>query len=296
MKSYKVRLLIACSIFGTVGIFVKFCTVPSSFISMTRGLIGAAFIFLAIVLKRKADTDAIKRNLGKLILAGIAMGFNWITLFEAYKYITVAVATLCYYLQPVFLSITAPFILKERMDKKKLICIIIALIGMGFVSGVFGIGNKYNPIGLLLGIGSAVLYTVVVLFNKKLDNIDSKESTMTELLSAGLVMIPYYFITGGVKETQINLTTIVMLLIICFVITGFTYVMYFDSLQHLPAQTIAIFGYLDPVVAIILSSVLLREPFGINALIGAVLILGSTFVSELEIGKKKNDSEKAESL
>lgn len=286
MKNYKLRLLAAASIFGTVGIFVKFCTVPSSFISMTRGLIGAACILVAILMKGKVDKESIKRNLVKLVAAGAVMGFNWILLFESYKYVTVAVATLCYYLQPVFLTLVAPFALKEKIDKKKLICILVALLGMGFVSGVFGIGNKYNPFGLLLGIGSAVLYAIVVLLNKKLDNIDSKESTMTELLSAGLVMIPYYLITGGVGETHINLTTIVMLAVISLVITGFTYVIYFDSVQHLPAQTVAIFGYLDPVVAIILSSLLLKEPFGINAAIGAVLILGSTLVSELEIGKK----------
>lgn len=286
MKNYKLRLLAAASIFGTVGIFVKFCTVPSSFISMTRGLIGAACILVAILMKGKVDKESIKRNLVKLVAAGAVMGFNWILLFESYKYVTVAVATLCYYLQPVFLTLVAPFVLKEKIDKKKLICILVALLGMGFVSGVFGIGNKYNPFGLLLGIGSAVLYAIVVLLNKKLDNIDSKESTMTELLSAGLVMIPYYLITGGVGETHINLTTIVMLAVISLVITGFTYVIYFDSVQHLPAQTVAIFGYLDPVVAIILSSLLLKEPFGINAAIGAVLILGSTLVSELEIGKK----------
>ena len=287
MKKYKLQLLLAASIFGTVGIFVKFCSVPSSFISMTRGLIGAAFILIAILLKNKVDKDAIKRNLFKLIMAGIAMGFNWILLFESYKYVTVAVATLCYYLQPVFLTISAPIILKETIDKKKLICIFAALVGMGFVSGVFGIGNKYNPIGILLGVGSAILYTIVVLFNKKLVNIDSKESTMTELLSAGLVMIPYYFLTGGVAETHLNVTTVIMLVIIAFIITGFTYVIYFDSVKNLPAQTVAIFGYLDPVVAIILSSLLLKEPFGINAAIGAILILGSTLISELEIGKGK---------
>lgn len=287
MKKYKLQLLLAASIFGTVGIFVKFCDVPSSFISMTRGFIGAVCILIAILIKGKVDVGSIKRNLTKLVAAGAIMGFNWILLFESYKYVTVAVATLCYYLQPVFLTLVAPFILKEKIDKKKLICILVALLGMGFVSGVFGIGNKYNPIGILLGVGSAILYTIVVLFNKKLVDIDSKESTMTELLSAGLVMIPYYFLTGGVAETHLNVTTVIMLVIIAFIITGFTYVIYFDSVKHLPAQTVAIFGYLDPVVAIILSSLLLKEPFGINALIGAILILGSTLISELEIGKGK---------
>ena len=286
MKNYKLQIIIAASIFGTVGIFVKFCTVPSSFVALTRGLIGAGFIFFTIKFKKDIDKEAIKRNLPKLILAGTAMGFNWILLFSSYNYITVAVATLCYYLQPVFLTVSAPFVLKEKLNLKKLICIFIALIGMGFVSGIFGVGNKYNAVGMLLGIGAAVLYTVVVLINKRLDNIDAKESTMTELFFAGTVMIPYYFLTGGVAETHFTLITALMLVIIAFGITGFAYVIYFDSVQHLPAQTVAIFGYLDPVVAIILSAALLREPFGIIEGLGAVLILGSTLFSELEIKKK----------
>ena len=287
MKNYKLQLFLAAAIFGTVGIFVKFCTVPSSFVALTRGLIGAGFIFFTIRFKKSVDKEAIKRNLPKLILAGTAMGFNWILLFSSYSYVTVAVATLCYYLQPVFLTVSAPFVLKEKLSPKKVICILIALIGMGFVSGVFGVGNKYNAFGMLLGIGAAILYAIVVLINKKLDNIDAKESTMTELFSAGIVMIPYYFFTGGVAETHLTFITILMLIIIAFVITGFTYTIYFDSVQHLPAQTVAIFGYLDPVVAIILSAALLKEPFGIYELIGAVMILGSTLFSELEIGKNQ---------
>ena len=54
----------------------------------------------------------------------------------------------------------------------------------------------------------------------------------------------------------------------------------------LKAQTVAIFSYIDPVIAIILSALLLKEKMGIFGMIGAVLILGSTLFSELNFKKK----------
>jgi len=63
--------------------------------------------------------------------------------------------------------------------------------------------------------------------------------------------------------------------------TGVAYALYFGSMDHLRAQTIALFSYIDPVVAILLSALVLLEPVGPLSLIGAVLVLGSTLVSEL---------------
>ena len=90
---------------------------------MTRGYIGAAFLLVIMLLTgKKPDLKAIKNNLLPLVLSGAAIGVNWILLFEAYNYTSVAVATLCYYMQPVMLIILTPFLLKEKLSKAKIIC------------------------------------------------------------------------------------------------------------------------------------------------------------------------------
>jgi drug/metabolite transporter (DMT)-like permease len=75
--------------------------------------------------------------------------------------------------------------------------------------------------------------------------------------------------------------SLLLLAVVGVIHTGFTYAMYFSSIQNLKAQTVAIFSYIDPIVAIILSAVLLNESMDIYSMVGAVLVLGSTFVSEL---------------
>ena len=52
-------------------------------------------------------------------------------------------------------------------------------------------------------------------------------------------------------------------------------------MKDLPAKTIAIFSYLDPVIAVVLSALILREQITLWGIIGTVLVLGSALYSEL---------------
>ncbi|MBM6822887.1 DMT family transporter, partial [Fusobacterium mortiferum] len=71
------------------------------------------------------------------------------------------------------------------------------------------------------------------------------------------------------------------ILILGIVHTGIAYLLYFSSLQELKGQTIAVLSYIDPVFAIIISAIILKEHLGILQIIGGVLILGSSFLSEI---------------
>lgn len=124
-------------IYGTIGVFVRYIPLPSSMTAMMRGLIGAPFLLLVLLSRRsRMDWGGIRRNLGLLCLSGAMLGINWILLFEAYRYTTVATATLCYYFAPIFLVAASPFVFGEKMTARKLLCVLAALLGMVFVSGV----------------------------------------------------------------------------------------------------------------------------------------------------------------
>ena len=84
-------------------------------------------------------------------------------------------------------------------------------------------------------------------------------------------------------------TTVVLALIVCVLHTGLAYALYFGSMSRLSAQTVALLGYIDPVVAVLLSAVVLGQGLDAMGILGAVLILGATVVSELPIrGRRKN--------
>ena len=282
----KLELIASMFIFGTIGIFVRHIPLPSSMIALVRGFVGAFFVLLFVYLKKsKPDKAAIKKNFVMLALSGAFIGINWILLFESYHYTTVATATLCYYMQPIFVILASPFLLKEKLTVKKVACVVVALIGMVFVSGMLqtGIPALSEAKGILYGLGAACFYASVVLMNKKITEINAYDKTIMQLGMGAIVLSPYVMLTQDFGSAAASMTPSLwaLLLFVGLVHTGVAYALYFDSMKELKAQTLAIFSYIDPIVAIILSALLLKENMGLYGVIGAVLVLGSTFISEM---------------
>lgn len=272
-------------IFGTIGIFRRYIPFSSAFLAMTRGLLGGLLVMAYVRLSGRRKNRKADRLPGKTVMrlavSGAVMGFNWILLFEAYNRTTVGVATLCYYMEPTIVMLLSPLIFREKLTLKKCLCATAAIAGMVLVSGVLeehrGPGNLQ---GVLLGLGAAVLYSVVVIMNKLTPGVEPYQKTTVQLLSAGLVMIPYLLLTGGFNPGAADARAVILLLIVGVVHTGIAYVLYFGSMDGLRAQSIAIFSYIDPVSALLFSAFLLKEPLSTAGIAGAVLIIGSAVISE----------------
>ena len=300
-------------IFGTIGIFRRYIPLSSGLLAFSRGLIGALFlgIFMecrGLLVKRQkagsgAGSDGTKRP-GRmqdsgislqesqrktsartkllLILSGALIGFNWILLFEAYNYTTVATATLCYYMQPTIVILLSPLFFKEHLTAKKLVCAILAVLGMFLVSGAAGQGFPQGNalLGILYGLGAAALYAAVVIMNKCIRNVDPYLKTILQLASASVCITPYLAATGRFSHAALDRFSVLMLLIVGLVHTGIAYTLYFGSTDGLKAQTIALFSYIDPVSALFFSMIFLHEPMGAAGMAGAFLILGAAFAAE----------------
>ena len=282
-------LIFSVSVFGTIGIFVRWIGLPSSVIALVRGAVGAAFLLLLARFRHAPiDRAALRRRWQLLLLSAAMMSFNWITLFEAYRYTTVATATLCYYMAPIFVTLISPVLLKERLTARKLLCVFLALAGMVFVSGVpqSGLPGQSETKGILLALCSAALYAGVILINKYLAGVPAYDRTLLQLACAAAVMIPYILLTEDLSAMSVTPLGAVLLLIVAVFHTGWCYALYFGSMTVLSAQTVALFSYIDPIVAILLSALLLREPLGWSGILGAALVLGSTLVSELPVPGK----------
>lgn len=285
-KSY-IMLISSMVIVGTIGAFRKYIPLSSALLAFVRGVLGAVFLCTFVLLKRGKITFHISRKqLVLLILNGIFLGINWILLFEAFNYTTVATATLCYYMQPTIVLLISPIILKEKLLPKKLICAIVAILGMVLVSGVLRGASEtaLNIQGILLALGAAVFYAIIVILNKIIGSADSYEKTIVQLSSAAIILIPYLLITEDFSGMQLSPTIIALLLIVGVVHTGIAYALYFGSMNVLKAQTISTCSYIDPVVALLVSAVFLQEPMTVSSIMGAVLILGSAVISEINMG------------
>lgn len=279
----RLMLMGSMFIFGTIGIFRRWIPLASSVLAVARGFIGALFLLGVMALKKqKPDATAIRKNLGKLLLSGGAIGVNWILLFEGYRFTSVATATLCYYLAPIFVLLAAPLVLKERLTARKLLCVLAALGGMVLVSGVLQAGFSLAELrGVCLSVGAAVFYAAVIVCNQTIRDISAYDKTVVQLASASLVTLPYALATETMAPGFFTGPVLGLLLVVGILHTGVTYALYFGSMEALPAHTVAIFSYIDPIVAVLLSALLLREPMGPAGWAGAVLILGAAVVSEL---------------
>ena len=271
-------------IFGTIGVFRRYIPLPSAFLAFVRGILGGLFLLAFIKARKKgAGTKLPPGVLARLAATGAMIGVNWILLFEAYSHTTVAVATLCYYMEPTFVMLLSPLLFQERLTGKKALCAAVSVLGMALVSGVIGGGQSGGIRGVLLGLGAAVFYAAVVIMNKKTPGINAYQKTTVQLLSAGLVMVPYLLLTNGFSGEGFSLSAVLLLLAVGVVHTGVAYVLYFGSMEGLSVQSIAVLSYIDPVSALLFSALLLREPLSALNLIGAVMIIGSAMVSEVKL-------------
>ena len=295
----KLKLITAMVLFGTIGIFVKHIDLPSSVIAFARAFIGMLFLLAVIVCKRmKISKEAIRKNLVPLLFSGVFLGMNWIGLFEAYRYTSVATATLCYYLAPIIVILVAPILFKEKLTLRKGICAVVALVGMVFVSGVIknGMPAAGELKGILYGLGAAVLYAIIMLLNKKIQNISAYDKTVVQLGISTVVLLPYCLMTENISTFAFSPMVIGLLLLVGIVHTGVTYYLYFGAIGALKSQTVAIISYLDPVVAVLISVFILREGMDVFGIIGAVLILGAALFSELEKKKPYEETNHQKSL
>nr|MBQ6740833.1 DMT family transporter [Synergistaceae bacterium] len=138
--------------------------------------------------------------------------------------------------------------------------------------------------GMLCGLCSGFLYALVVIFNKFIKGVDPYAKTIIQLAASSCAMLPYMFFKQSYAGDVWNLNSLILMLIIGVVNTGLAYALYFGSIENknLKAQTIALFGYLDPVTALILAALILGESLSIYGIIGVILILGAALVCELE--------------
>ena len=225
----------------------------------------------------------------------MAMGFNWILLFEAYKYTTVSVATLSYYFAPVIVTVICPLLFRERMTAKQIVCFVMSTVGLVLVIGVGDLAaSGTHLIGILFGLGAAVLYASVILLNKFIKDVEGIPRTFFQFLAAILILVPYVLFSGGVHFDAMDTKGWICLLVVGLVHTGLTYCMYFSSLKDLSGQETALLSYVDPLVAILISVTLLHESITLLQIVGGVMILGFTLWNELgganpftKKGKKK---------
>ena len=279
-------MVISMSVFGTISVFVREVALPSGEIAFFRALFATLLVggFLLVTGKRP-NAGKGKRTLLLLLLSGFAMGINWILLFEAYKYTTVSSATLAYYFAPVIVTVLCPIFFREKMSPLQILCFVFSTVGLVLITGVGGTGQN-DLVGILLGLAAACFYATVVLLNKCIKEVEGIHRTFFQFLAATATLLPYVLLTGGFHLSALDAGGWGALLTVGLLHTGVTYCLYFSALRGLSGQNAAILSYIDPLVAVLLSVFWLGEGITPLEIVGGVMILGFSLLTEIAPRKR----------
>lgn len=285
-------LITAMTVFGTIGVVKRNLPLGAGTVAFFRAGIGVLFLSFGLFFRRvRGKPSLLLPYLWRLVLSGACIGANWILLFEAFEYTTVAVATVSYYMAPLFMLVAAFFLFGERLTGARLACLLVAVFGMAAISGLVTPGGLAggNGKGVLLALGAAFLYASVILQNRALACVPAYLRTLVQLGSAALVLFPYVCLVEAPLDAFSLPTPSLLLLVTLGVLhTGVAYVLYFFSVGRLAPVSVALFSYLDPVIAVLLSALVLGEALSPLGIVGTVAVLGAAALGELlPSGKKK---------
>jgi len=284
----KIYFILSMMIFGAVGVFAKYIDLNSSEIALFMSLIGSLFLFIVcLCTKHQLSWHNIKKNAPVLLLASIALSGNWIFLFQSYKETTIANAALTYYLAPVLVVVMSPIVLKEKLSLKKAICAGTALLGLILiVQSNNNDGAGHHLLGIVYGLIAAAFYAILTLANKFIRNMNGLENTLSQLVISSALLLPYVLMTNGFNLFGISDTSFILILILGVLHTGVGFYLFFSGMRGLSGQSIAVLSYIDPVTSLLISAFVLGERMALLQMAGAVLLLGSTWISEASRDKK----------
>ena len=274
---YYIVFILSLLLFGTNGLYVANISIASSHIVLFRTLIGGFILTVLVAFKGGFDRESIQSEFVPLLLGGVALGLNWVALFSAYRLLNVSLGTLIYYAGPMLVILFSPLLFHEKLSGRKITAVVIVALGLVLISGSIAAGGL-NPSGLLTAAGSALFYAALIVFNKRIRRTSGLQTAAIELDIAFIVVLIYVLLTSGLPHpVRADLPYIFL---IGLLNTGLAYVLYFTGLQKLPAQSVALISYIDPVSALFFSAVFLHESMTALQILGAIFIIGGAITGE----------------
>lgn len=284
LKNSYLKYITALLLFGSNGVISKYINLPSNQLVLIRSAIGA----LTLIIIYYASGNKIKKthqykDIFYIVLSGIAMALDWLLLFAAYNKIGICLSDLINYTGPIIVIALSPLILKERISAVAFLSLFITIIGVLLLSQSAVTGD-INIQGIIYAILSAVAYAAMILSDKKAKNIIGLDNSLLQLSFAAISIAIIVLVKDGI-HISFTFQSIIPILWLGIFNTGIGCMLYFSTIGDLPTQSVAILGYLEPMFSVLLAFLILHETMTYMQIIGAILIIAGSLLSEL---KKKH--------
>lgn len=263
-------------IWGTLGFFVLKTDMNTVDIAFFRCLIGALVLGPYCWYRGMFTHRPTLSSLGLILLGGICIAFNWVLLFLSFRYASITLGNVSYYVQPIFLLLLGYFIFRERIESIKWGFILLSILGV-YLTIDLTHETLSTESTQLLGVGCALaagfLYSLATMIVKKENSLSAPLIAFIQFIGGGLVLLPM----TSLHSVPTDLPTLCNLAIICFVHTVVAFVLYYKSVSLLSTDVIAIISYVDPIVAIITDVIFFNRHLSKLQIVGIILTLAGSY-------------------
>ncbi len=281
MRKAYLQYFAALLLFGMNGLLVSAIQLPSCEIVFLRTLLGSAVLFFLVAVLRPAR---LSRRDGLFVVgSGIAMGASWTVQYEAFQLVGVGVSSLVYCLGPVLIVALAPRLLGERPSTAHKVGLAVVLLGVAFINGQ-ALGSGASAVGIGCALATVAAYVAMVMLIKRAKGTCGMRGPAVQMLAACAFSFVASIVLQAIGLEQLAIpvvSDVAPFLVLGLLNGGICCYWYFDSISKLPAQSVAVCDYLEPLSALILSAVVLGETLGGFQIVGAVLVFAGAIGSEL---------------
>jgi len=235
-----------------------------------------------LILKRPLRVTSTSTFIG-ICLTGLVVGAHWITFFKAVQLSTASFGVLCLSTTTLHVSWLEPLVMKRKFSWLELGLSLIVVLGIFLVTEEFS-GNQL--LALCFGLSSALLAATFSVFNARFAQTTAPSTiTLYEMIMATISIAILLVATGdfNVALWEFSAEDFGWLLFLGIVCTSFAFLAVVELVKHLGAFTVSLSINLEPVYAIILGIVILKEnqELGLKFYIGAVIIVLVIFVNAI---------------
>ncbi|KMY48738.1 transporter [Peribacillus loiseleuriae] len=282
------KMILAMSIFGSIGFFTVKTGVPAIELVFVRCIFATIFLSLCWLLTGHHKVEVWnKRELLVTLICGIFLVLNWVFLFKAFEQMSITISISIYHLAPIFVLILGSLVLKERMNIMSLIAIVVCFLGSILVVGTNGYSSLTDLVnsGFIWALLAAICYAMTMLLGKGINQLSAYAMTFVQTFIGIIILFPFIDLS---KFDNLTFFNWLFILGTGFIHTGLVYYLFFDSLRKLPTSVISALVFLDPAVAILLDIIIVGFRPSLMQIIDILLIFSGmvyTLVKPKKNGK-----------
>ena len=285
-------VILATMFWGTSGIFISLTNqiwdISAVSLAFWRDvttfsilLIGMSIFIPKLLYIRRKDLPWL------LAMGAISIGVFHVLWNTAVLQIGASVSTVIQSNAPIFVTVMAWIIFKEALTTRKIIAVVLSVIGTMLISGILGMSTvQISSLGALAALFSAIFYGSFSLFGKKLTSDYNSWTILLYIFGlASLTLLPFQLLNPSPFPYQTPALFYFIGLILIATIGGF--VLYTTALAHMQASIAAITATSEVVFAAVLAYFILGERMDLWQILGAVLIVSGVILVSLPNGNFK---------